>query len=445
MTRANGKARPLRGRPGTTALPLLGARAVGGPVALGAFIALAAVALVGWLAAAATLVAASPQIAARDPLAWQPVLAAHLVALGLLPAAVSGASFHLLPVMLRNDVRRPRLLFALPVLLAGGFLVAPGIAFDVPALMWTGVILVAGGFAVVLTELLGLVARAPRGRTLLASRTGVALACFHVAAAFVLGGAVFAHQDEPFAGVVHDRWLLVHIHLAVVGWLTLLIVTVGRTLGPMLALAPAAAPRRLPVTELVLCGGLWALIAGIAAGVWQAQLAGAAAIAAALAGFAFAMLRILGRRRVPLEGPLIHIISGVAFLAQAAVLGIAVIAGAVSPERALTAYVVLLLVGWAAGVTLGHLGKLLSLSLWVWWPPGPRPKQEALYPRRLWRVEAGAFVVGVEVLAVGSLTGSGLATRAGALSLLAAAVLAAVAASRTLSRRPGRGSYAPPL
>ena len=141
MTSANGKARPLRGRPGTTALPLLGARAVGGPVALGVFGALAAVALVGWLAAAATLVAASPRIAARDPLAWQPVLATHLVALGLLPAAVSGASFHLLPVMLRNDVRRPRLLLALPVLLAGGFLVAPGIAFDLPALMWVGVIL----------------------------------------------------------------------------------------------------------------------------------------------------------------------------------------------------------------------------------------------------------------------------------------------------------------
>jgi len=252
-------------------------------------------------------------------------------------------------------------------------------------------------------------------------------------------------RDEPFAGVVHDRWLLVHIHLAVVGWLTLMIVTVGRTLGPMLALAPAAAPRRLPVTELVLCGGLWALVAGIAVDSQPAQLAGAAAIAVALAGFASAMLRILGRRRLPLEGPLIHIVSGVAFLAQAAVLGTAVVVGAVSPRRALTAYVVLLLVGWAAGVTLGHLGKLLSLSLWVWWPPGPRPKQESLYPRLLWRVEAGAFVVGVEVLALGSLAGSGIATRAGALALLADCPPRCGRRKPKWSRRPGRESYAPPL
>jgi hypothetical protein len=32
----------------------------------------------------------------------------HLVALGLLPFAVTAVSFHLLPVMLRNDVRLSR-------------------------------------------------------------------------------------------------------------------------------------------------------------------------------------------------------------------------------------------------------------------------------------------------------------------------------------------------
>jgi len=68
---------------------------------------------------------------------------------------------------------------------------------------------------------------------LVASRTGVALVTVHVAAALVLGALVFSHGDEPYAGVDHGRWLLVHLHLAVLGWLTLLIVTVGRTLAPM--------------------------------------------------------------------------------------------------------------------------------------------------------------------------------------------------------------------
>jgi hypothetical protein len=289
------------------------------------------------------------------------------------------------------------------------------------------------------------VARAPRGRTLVASRAGVLLVCVHVAAALVLGAAVFARDDRPYAGVGHDRWVLVHLHLAVLGWLTLLIVTVGRTLGPMLALAPSAPPRRVPLTELVLACGLWVLVAGIATDRRALELVGGAAVISALVGFAARMAPLLARHRLPLEAPLAHMAAGAVFLLQAAVLGAAIATTAVSPRRALAAYVLLLLVGWAGGVTLGHLGKLLSLSIWVWWPPGPRPKQEALYPRRLWLAEAALFAVGVEVLAIGSLLESAAATRVGALLLVVAAVLAAVAAARTWSRRPRGSGYAATL
>ena len=99
---------------------------------------------------------------------------------------------------------------------------------------------------------------------------------------------------------------------------------------------------------------------------------------------------------------------------------------------------ILLLLGWASGVTLGHLGKLLSLSLWVWWPPGLRPKQSALYPRRVWLAEAALFAAGVELLAAGALAGSIAIARAGAALLVAAAVVAAAGAGRTWARRPRR-------
>lgn len=87
------------------------------------------------------------------------------------------------------------------------------------------------------------------------------------------------------------------------------------------------------------------------------------------------------------------------------------------------------------GVTLGHLGKLLSLSLWVWWPPGPRPKQAALYPRWVWLAEAVSFAFGVEVLAVGALAGSLDVTIAGGMLLLAAAALAITGAGVTWAAR----------
>ena len=425
----------LRGRPGTRALPLLGGRAVGGPIALGLLASYFALALSGWLAASVTLLVAAPDLARSSPLRAGPVLATHLVALGFLPFAVTGASFHLLPVMLRNDARHPRRLRVALPLLAGGFLVAPGVAFDRAAILWPGATLVAAGLALVVGELLGLVRRAPHARTLVASRAGVALVALNVSATLVLGAVVFSHGDEPFAGVDHSRWLLVHLHLAVLGWLTLLIVTVGRTLAPMLASAPAAAARRLPDAELALCLGLWTLLAGIAAASTATALAGTAVLLLALGRFAQLVVGVARARRLELEAPLAHMLAGTLFLLQAAALGICVLLKALSTPRAVTAYVILLLVGWAGGVTLGHLGKLLSLSLWVWWPPGPRPKQAALYPRRLWLAETAVFAVAVETLAAGALAGEGSAARAGAGLLLGAAALASAGAALTCARR----------
>ncbi len=410
-------------------------RAVGGPISLGVLASYVALALGGWLAASVALLVAAHDLAHRDPTAAGAVLAAHLVALGLLPFAVTGASFHLLPVMLRNDVRHPRRLqLALP-LLAGGFLVAPGIAFDTPAILWPGAALVSAGLLLVLSELLGLVRRAPRGRTLVASRTGVALVGLHVTAALVLGALVFSHGNRPFARVVHDRWLLVHLHLAVFGWLTLLIVTVGRTLAPMLALAPTAPPRRLPGSELALTVGLWTLLAALATGSTAAALAGGSVILLTLALFARLIAGVARTRRIELEAPLVHLLTGVLFLLQAAGLGTAMLVGLVSTRTGFAAYVILLLLGWAAGVTVGHLGKLLALSLWVWWPPGPRPKQATLYPRRLWLAEAASFAVGIELLAAGTLAASREVTVIGAAVLTGAALLAGTAAGVTWGRR----------
>jgi hypothetical protein len=426
----------MRGRPGTSALPLMGGgRAVGGPIARGLLAGFFAVALLGFGVASVVLLLAAPDLAARDGLALRPVLAVHMLALGFLPFAVTGASFHLLPVMLRNDLKHPRALrLALPLLL-GGFLVAPGIAWALPWLLWPGAVLLSAGLGIVVVELLALVLGAPAGRMLIASRTGVTLSCLHVVAAPALGALVFARGDDPVGGVTHGRWLLVHLHVAVLGWLAMLIVTVGRTLGPMLAVAPTAPTRRRPLAELALAVGTWTLVTGIAISSNAVALAGGAVVVATLASFARLMLRIARGRRSPIEAPLAHLLAGVLFLVQAGLLGAAMLLGFVSPQRAIVAYVIFLLLGWAGGVTLGHLGKLLSLSLWAWWPPGPRPKQDALYPRTVWLVEAASYAVGVELLAVGSLAGSVGLARAGGLLVLCAAVLAAVGAGTTWRRR----------
>lgn len=422
---------PLRRR-----LSLEDARAVGGPVALRLLAAYFAVSLLGWGATAGALVAAAPRLAAGDLGASSPVLAVHLLALAFLPLAVSGGTFHLLPVMLRNPLRSERRLWiALPLLAIGAWLVAPGVAFDLPAALWPGAALLVVGLALVLLELAGLLVHAPRGRMLVASRAGVGLSLFHAVAALTLGTIVFDHGDAPILGVTHGRWLLVHLHLAALGWLALLILAVGRTLGPMLALAPAEPSRRRPLEELLLVLGLWLLTAGLAADLQPLAYSGAGLIVVALGRFAALVLRVGRTRRIAPEGPLLHLLAGAAFLVQAAILGFALLAGAGPQQRGIAAYVLLLLLGWAAGVTVGHVPKLLSLSVWVWWPPGPRPKQDALYPRRLAQAEAVLFAAGVEIAAIGIFLGSSVGARTGTALVAAAAALTAATTTVVWQRR----------
>jgi hypothetical protein len=245
---------------------------------------------------------------------------------------------------------------------------------------------------------------------------------------------VIFSQDAPFAGLGSARWLLIHLHVALLGWIALLILTVGRTLGPMLAQAPAALQRTLPLEEVGLVAGLWLLLAGIGTQERALTLAGGALVIVAIGRFASLVAHVGLSRGGALEAPLAHLLAGGLFLGQAAVFGLAAAAGA-GGTRLVSAYVVLLLVGWAGGVVVGHVGKLLSLSLWVWWPPGPRPKQASLYPRRLGLAEAAAFAMGVELLALGVLVGNTSVARAGAATLLGSAVLTAAGAALIWCRR----------
>lgn len=414
-------------------LPLSERRAVGGPISRNLLTAYFVVALVCWVAATVAAITAASDLAAGQPLASAPVLAVHLLALGVLPFAVSGASFHLLPVMLRNDLPSERALWIALPLLAGGLLIASGLGREAGPLVWVGAALVTGGLAVVLIELLTLVVRAPQGRLLIVSRLGVTLSCGHVVAALCLGALIFS-QDAPFAGLSYGRWLLIHLHIALLGWIALLILTVGRNLGPMLAQAPATVRRTRPFEELGLVAGLWVLLGGIGTRERVLTLAGGVMVIVAIGRFGALMLRIARTRRGPFEAPLAHLLVGGFFLGQAAVVGLVAAVGA-GGTRLVTGYVVLLLVGWAAGVVVGHVGKLLSLSLWVWWPPGPRPKQAQLYSRRLGLVEVAAFAVGVEALTIGVLAGRALVAQVGAGVLCSSAVLSVAGVVSTWRRR----------
>jgi hypothetical protein len=420
------------------ALPIAGVGAAG-PYRLVAAYLLGS--LVGLLLAAIATVAAADEIARGSLAAPDVLLAVHLFSLGFLPLAVGGAALHVLPLVLRGvpDARRAWVAFAC---LLPGPLLAVGIARHHAALTWTAGVAVAVGLALVLAEAIRLVVRSPRGRIVVVSRFGVLATAVHAALGFLLGPLLFSRGWRPVAGIPHDRLIAIHLHLAAIGAVTLLVVTVGRTLVPMLAVAPTAPRRRFPVDEVAITVGLWISIAGFAAGERWAVALGGATIVVAVARFLAFVAATFRARRVPaVEGPLLHALTGLVFLTQATVLGV-VLLDRPHDERIVTAYALSILVGWAAGVTLGHVGKLLALSAWTWWPPGPRPKQAAFYSRAVWSAEAGAFLLGVELLVVGALSGSASAARAGASLLVVAALLALAGAVRTVAHRPSERSIA---
>lgn len=396
-------------------------------------------ALLCLVAATIALARAAPELAAGRPTSPPVLLAVHLIALGFLPFAVGGGALHILPVLLRNGAPAWRARLALPLLWAGPVL-AYGISSHRSPVVYPAAIVTGTGVVLLLTEVGVLVYAAPRGRIVLASRVGVVFSGVHALMAFVLGALVFGIGWRPFRALSDDRLVAIHLNLAVLGWLTMLIIAVGRTLGPMLAVAPAAGERRLPVDELLLAGGLWLVLAGIATAPAAAE-AGAALILIALVRFGLLMNRVRQEHRLRgFEGPIAHFLTGLAFLAQAALTGLWLLHERRPSGRLEELYVLFLLGGWAAGVTLGHLGKLFSLSAWASWPPGPRPKQASLYPRRTWLVEALLFTVGIETLAVGILAHSQPTAYLGASALIASAATATAATLATSrTARPALG------
>ncbi|MGZ8695446.1 MAG: hypothetical protein ACXWYS_08420, partial [Gaiellaceae bacterium] len=344
--------------------------------------------LAGWVAAAALVLASVDELTKLAVSSAGPVAVTHAIGVVFFPFAVAAAVWQLLPVMLRNNPPRPRLRWLVLALLVAGVPLTASVASERHLLAGVSAAVLGTGLVLLLAELVSLIRRAPRRRTLVVSRPAVALAGAHAAAAFALGVVVLTVGGPEPLGVPDERLLLIHLLLALVGWLTVLIAAVGRTLVPMLGLAAVAPRRSAPLAELTIVGGLWLLVAGIAAAVDALLAVGVATILVGLFAPARQFLQVARSGTIGVrEGPVAHVAVGLLCLLEAAALVLAAATDVISERRATVAAVLLIGIGWAVGVILGHLGKLISLSGWGSWPPGPRPKQAELYPRRAWQAE----------------------------------------------------------
>jgi hypothetical protein len=374
------------------------------------------------LAGALGLLWVAPGLAAGAYLSPHVAGVTHLFTLGWLTMTVFGALCQLLPVALGTPVRSTRLAHAGFWAFAPGVgLFAAGVATSQVALHHAGILLVATGILLVLANVGGAL---PRARTRDVTWAAIALALGFLASTLVLGIVLLHNLHTGFIGGARVRVLATHLHVAIVGWLLLMIVGVSHRLLPMFLLSHGADASWTRRALALLASGVVVLGTGLTLQQPAAAWTGALLLLGGLGCFfrqAYAFYRARVRRK--LDVGMRFVATALAFLAASAILGVAVLASGASHPRLATAYVITGLLGGIVLYVIGFLYKIVPLLAWTARFRGrmgkePVPTVAQLYSARLGYVQLGLMTGGVAILSAGIAAGSAHAARCGAVLFL---------------------------
>ena len=412
-------------------------------------VALLSAAALAQIAGAAALVVAAPDLAVGAVYGPAQLGAAHLLGLAFLTVAIFGAMLQLVPVLLRRPLGTPvRSAVAGAALVGGSWALATGLwSGRSPIIAIGGTLVVAGG-AIIVGDLAVALVGAARQGTLGVSGAGIAAAGVWLAIVLALGAVMAANRVDPFLEVDRLRLIAAHAAVALIGWVGGTILAIALRLAPMFALSHGY--RQGPGTAALVAWHASVAPIAIGLGLGIAPLAAAGGFcllcACALAGW-FTVGVARHRRRRP-EAPLVHLALGLASAAAACCLMLVAWMGAGDPYRLAIPATLLALVGTGAGMTSGHLFKVVPMLVWTGryahmaGAPGA-PRLADLYPGPLALVEQIAFAAGLALLAAGTGTGSATAARAGAALLVLAAAAVAAAVGVCVLGRPGAARPAP--
>ncbi|HMM48773.1 MAG TPA: hypothetical protein PKE32_04065 [Miltoncostaeaceae bacterium] len=416
--------------------------------------ALLAFGALGFLAGALALVFSAPDFARLNFYGPVQLATVHLFALAFMSVVIVGVLFQMVPVLLRRALAAPGPGVAIAVGVAGGaWALVAGFLLDRDLAVATGgtVVLIAGGAFVICAARAILAARA--AGTFGAAGAGLLVAVSWFAITLLAGATMAANLVWSFLPVARRIDIIAaHATVAIGGWIVGMILVMAMKLAPMLSLAHARRPQMGNYGLAAWHVGLVPTALGLLFGVsWLTGIGVVILLVAALTFAAFTLDVIRSRKR-ELQAPLVHLAFGVAALVAAALVALWALWGDGNPIRAAVAAGILVLVGFGAGVTAGHLFKLLPMVVWTGIhakranQPGA-PRLSDMYPDAWARVEQVAFICGVTVLTVAVLGGWGPPALVGALAIFAAAIATGIACARFLwmtradatlpARRPG--------
>ncbi len=399
-----------------------------------------AAALAFWLAGSLGLVLAAPEVA--QGLFPLPRVAAvtHLFTLGWITTSILGALYQFLPVALGTPVRSERMAhatFALHV--PGVALFVAGLLLGRPAVMMAGAACFGTGLLLFVGNLAATLRRAPqRGLTWWA----LAGAAGFLAVTVVLGGSLAGNLRWGYLGA--DRFLAlgVHLHVAVAGWVLLVMVGVAHRLLPMFLLSHGA-PERAGKLAVGLLGGGTALLVGFHHHLapWVGWTV-AGTLGAGVAAFLAQAAAYFRHRRKPALDPGLRLAAGgLAFLAIALAFAPAFLARGLTAPRLATAYVLALLLGGVSLFVAGHYYKILPFLVWLhrFGPlvgKRPVPRVADLYAASPANVAAALMACGAAGMVAATLAGSIVSARVASLTYAAGAVVVAWQMLGISRRRP---------
>jgi hypothetical protein len=370
----------------------------------------------------------------------------HTVTLGWITLAIMGASYQLIPIVLKRPIWSERLArWQLGALVVG----VVGMVAHFALGEWSGLVWAAALVALATTAHVVNMAATLRGLrdwTFLARCVVIALA--GISLTMVFGVALGANHLRPFLPGDFYARLHAHVHLALLGWIMPMILGVAERAYPMFIVMPGPGRANMRVQFWGISAGTTAVVLGLLVSA-SLVLAGSIVVAAALAAHVgWLALAVHMRKRAALDWALRMVLAGATLAAPAMALGVLLAADLVSGPRWALAYAVLAL-GWVSLTIAGMMLKIVPFLVWYRAYAGrvgaePVP---ALAQLGCPAAEATAFVGltgGVVVLAVAVWLGEPAAIRfAGA--LLAAGALAFATALASALQHLGHARASRPL
>ncbi|MEX2608588.1 MAG: hypothetical protein WEA24_01470 [Gemmatimonadota bacterium] len=374
-------------------------------------------AALGFLACGSVgLVVAAPYLADGFFAAQRVVAVAHLFTLGWITTSIMGALYQFLPVALGEPIRSVRLAqatFALYVPGLAAFIA--GLLFSASGLMLLGAATFGVGVLLFVGNLAATLARAKQRDVTWWALTGAA---FFLVVTLVLGLALTGNLRWGYLGGGRFNAVGVHLHVALAGWVLLVMVGVAHRLLPMFLLSHGAGQGFARAAVALLAAGAAVLAFLHHAPPLVSRWLPAALLAGGLLCFLIQARSFYRYRQRPALDPGMRLAAAaLGLLATAMAFAGPVVVGVATPRLA-TAYVLAVVLGISLFVA-AHYYKIVPFLIWYhrFGPlAGKRavPTVAQLYSGRAATLAAGLMVTGAAALTAAVAYGSAGGARAAA-------------------------------